>query len=75
MPGQRIANAAAALLATGSMVIGSPLPAQAAAPSTESFVEVLTEPGEGNGYTTLPSTNCGCGCKPVLEGGKDAGRF
>lgn len=73
MPGQRIANAAAALLATGSIVLGSPLPAQSAAPSAspsaESFVEILTGPGEtANGYTTLPSTNCGCGCssqKPV----------
>jgi hypothetical protein len=65
MPGQRIANAAAALFATGSMVIGQPLPAQSpayeAAPASESFVEILTGP-ESNGYTILPSTNCGCGC-------------
>lgn len=72
MPGQRIANAAAAILATGSMVIGQPLPAQAAPPSAESFVEILTEPGDNNGYTILPSTNCGCGCKPHLDDPKEA---
>jgi len=66
MPGQRIANAAAALLATGSMVIGQPLPAQTASPTSsptsESFVEILTGPGMTDGFTTLPSTNCGCKC-------------
>jgi len=68
MPGQRIANAAAALLATGSMVIGQPLPAQTVSPpSAESFVEILTGPEDTNGYTILPSTNCGCGCKPHFE--------
>ena len=72
MPGQRIANAAAALLATGSMVIGQPLPAQTVSPpSAESFVEILTEPGD-NGYNILPSTNCGCGCKPHFEEPKAA---
>ncbi|HZM79609.1 MAG TPA: hypothetical protein VFC19_28080 [Candidatus Limnocylindrales bacterium] len=67
MPGQRIANAAAALLATGSMVIGQPITAQAASPSSESFVEILTGPGDTNGYNILPSTNCGCGCRPDVD--------
>jgi hypothetical protein len=68
MPGQRIANAAAALFVTGSMAIGQPLPAQAteleAAPAAESFVEILTGPGATDGFTILPATNCGCGCTP-----------
>ena len=71
MPGQRIANAAAALLATGSMVIGQPLPVQSpsleTAPASESFMEILTGPGVTNGYTILPATNCGCGCVPEKE--------
>lgn len=68
MPGQRIANAAAALFVTGSMAIGNPLPAQSpsleAAPATESFMEILAGPEVTSGYTILPATNCGCGCVP-----------
>jgi hypothetical protein len=74
MPGKRIAivNAAAALIASGSIVIGQPLPAQTespvlASPATESFVEVLIEPNSGD-YQINP-VNIGCcevkqPCKP-----------
>jgi len=66
MPGQRIANAAAALLASGSIVLGQPLPAQSSPPepvaASASFVEVLMAPGNSPDYVTLPSTNCGCRC-------------
>lgn len=58
MPGQRIASAAAALLATGSIIIGQPSPTQTAPPAPESFVEILTEPGVATDYPT--ATNCGC---------------
>lgn len=65
MPGKRIANATAALLASGSIVFGQPLPAEisspASAPLAESFVEVLTGPNAGP-VITMPGTNCGCKC-------------
>jgi hypothetical protein len=66
MPGQRIANAVAALFVTGSMATGQPMPVQTPSQgpvsAPESFVEILSGPGGSEGSIVLASVNCGCGC-------------